>query len=1205
MIRKIISGGQTGADQGGLRAGVSLGLLTGGVAPPRFMTATGQNPSLLRDTYGLVEGDADPSVYRLRTIRNVQDSQGTLWVGREASPGGQLTIGTANSLGRPYICNPSIEDLCSWLSSYGIEVLNVAGNREHTNPGIDEATYMLVREALSKMTTVSTTLLPVIESPLSPIWGANRSCEACPLHLTCKGPVPGYGPISTDIMLVGEAPGRKEDEDAIPFKNDMGAGAELTKRLMDNGIDRAFCFISNVVKCRPSSKNRNPTREEIDTCAPTWLTQEIVMVQPRIVVAMGLFATRYITGSEDNMEHLHGIPLENVPVYRSVDCSLCGGLGEVEEVTEETDTYYMDSVTGHITAVFEGVAEVKIVDCKTCEGEGVLKDLIYTIPIVLPIYHPAAGLHNTNLMKQIQKDFAILGGLAAGRSPADYQLIDDYPEPLYQELHEISEVQEYIWEQFTGPYEISMDTETVKDKLWSIQLSRLEGEAVFIRKGLWEAYTADQLERGLPVFPDTQTMYVHNYLYDARILSWDQDKRLGPEIFIDTMVVAYLVGMPLGLKTLARDLAGVLMHSFDDMIRDTRKAAVLDWIGRGIEAGSGRLDCETCEGSGRVTSPTANLTPPAKAKPDWKPRSKNCPDCKGAGSTEIGYPITPPIEFMSWNNREGRLVIKSRSPLNIMLKLRGIIRDQEDSEPEERLAQIDEIELVNVVARIGDLPETSIADVSEEVSVPYACRDADTTLRVAHKIMPLMYETGAASVLYLQDLPILPIVLRMMRNGMKIDVDRFKEISLELMHKLGFSSVSAAQKAGDMIYGGLHPGDAPEYGFNPNSTHQVAQVLYELTSWPANSREQKAMLKPGTQKLQPTKYTDTGLPSTADKELQKIKSVFPHAAGLVTDITDYREYLKLKSTYADPLPLKIGEDGRLHTSFLTVNTETGRLASRDPNLMNIPVRSEMGKRIRYAFVCECGFSFLAIDYSQIEMRVVMHISGCVRGIQLFRDGRDLHTETAATIFGVSLDEAGKDQYRFPVKRLGFGVIYGITEYGLSDLMIQEGVEGWDRQRCRAFIKDYFKIFPEIEQFQKWTKAFVKEMGYVEDIFGRRRYIPEVTSAVPKVIAMGERMAINMPVQSGAQGIIKRAMVVVNEEIQKRPEWEGKIYDIIQNHDELIWEVDDSILEEAAVVIHEKMESVVSLSIPVTCDIEIGKDWGSLKKWKPSMEAVGV
>lgn len=1045
-------------------------------------------------------------------------------------------------------------------------------------------------------------LIP-LESPYSPIWQANRSCSACPLHLTCKGPVPGYGPISTDIMLIGEAPGKREDEDAIPFKNEVGAGAELTLRLRNNGIERKDCYITNVVKCRPSSSNRNPTKDEIDTCAPTWLIQEIVMVRPKIVVTMGLFATRYITGLEDSMDHLHGIPLKNVPVYRRFECSVCAGLKTVQVVEPVLEDVYDEN--GSVVDSFEVEAGV-LENCGACDGEGEQGERIYTIPIVLPIYHPAAGLHNTNLMKQIQKDFAVLGGLAARRSPEEYQLIDNYPDPAYRELEEISEVYDYIWgnEVFPVP-EIAMDTETVKDKLWSIQLSRAEGEAVFIRKGLWEAYTADQLENNLPVFPNDQTVYVHNYLYDARILSWDQDSRLGPAIFIDTMVVAYLVGMPLGLKTLARDIAGVLMFSFDDMIRATRKAAVVDWIERGIEAGSDRKFCENCSGSGRILSEKQHKGY-LEGKEGAKPRTKKCQVCEGAGALEEGYPDMPPIEFMSWDNKEGRLLIQTRTPNNIMKKFRNIIKDADDgeSDPEDRLKQIEDIELVSIVDRIGMLPETSIDDVAEEVSIPYACRDADTTLRVAHSIMPLLYETGTASVLYLQDLPILPIVLRMMRNGMLLDLERFKEMSVELMHMLGFSSVAASQKAGEIIYGGgLYPGDAPEHRFNPNSTHQVAQVLYELSTWPSATKEQRAMLKPGTNKLQPTKFTDTGLPSTADKELQKIKSVFPHAKGLITDITDYREYLKLKSTYVEPLPLKVDKGNRLHTTFLTVNTETGRLASRDPNVMNIPVRSEMGKRIRYGFICRCGFSFLAEDYSQIEMRVIMHISGCVRGIQLFRDGRDLHTETAADIFGVSLEEAAKDQYRYPVKRLGFGVVYGITEYGLADLMIQEGVEGWDQQRCKQFIKEYFKLFPEIEAFQKHTKAFVREMGYVEDMWGRRRYIPEVTSAVPKVIASGERMAINMPVQSGAQGIIKRAMVVVSEEIEKHQEWEGRIFDTIQNHDELIWEVDDEIIEEVAPIIQERMESVVSLSVPVTCDIEMGKDWGSLKKWKQEVVLV--
>ncbi len=330
--------------------------------------------------------------------------------------------------------------------------------------------------------------------------------------------------------------------------------------------------------------------------------------------------------------------------------------------------------------------------------------------------------------------------------------------------------------------------------------------------------------------------------------------------------------------------------------------------------------------------------------------------------------------------------------------------------------------------------------------------------------------------------------------------------------------------------------------------------------------------------------------------LAKIKSTFPYSKVLIEHITDYREHLKMKGTYVDTLPLKVHADGRLHTSFRTVNTETGRLASRDPNLMNIPVRSAMGKKVREAFICRPGYSLLAIDYSQIEMRIVHHLAGCIRGIQLFRDGRDLHTETAANIFEVALEEAALDKYRFPVKRLGFGVVYVISEYGLADLMIQEGVEGWPRDRCRVFIDDYFELFPEIKAFQENTKAIARSKGYVTDMWGRRRYIPELGSAVPRVVAMGERMAVNMPVQAGAQGVIKRAMVVIDEYQATRPDWDGLVYDLIQNHDELIWEVADEIIEDVAVMYKALMESVVALSMPVTCDIEIGKTWGTLKKW---------
>lgn len=545
------------------------------------------------------------------------------------------------------------------------------------------------------------------------------------------------------------------------------------------------------------------------------------------------------------------------------------------------------------------------------------------------------------------------------------------------------------------------------------------------------------------------------------------------------------------------------------------------------------------------------------------------------------WPDPPLIEETKWNNKEGRLVTRNKKPWHISRKVDNILRDMESNpevDPYDRWCNIPTEERAVVESVLGPMPESSLADIPMREAVAYASRDSDATLRVYHKLSKMIDDLDLNVVLDM-DLKVLPMVDSMMRNGMAVDVGRFCKLSEDYDIRM---RVKAAELAG-MV----------GHAFNPNSRPQVATVIYSELGF------------------KPTAYTPSKEISTDDAELKK--TGHPVAESIIR----YRGLQKLKSTYADNMIRSAHSDSegvmRVHTKINTTRVETGRLSSSKTddgeggNFQNIPTRNKEAKAIKNGFVAPEGKVLAEGDLSQIEMVTLAHLSKCKRLIEMFLRGGDPHTEMAATIFGVAMDIAKQDKYRYPIKRLNFGVAYLIGAQGLSSQINEyiadlrmEGetvdIEPWDVPTCEKFLTEWYRLNPEVKDFQLEMAAMARRLGYVTDIVGRMRYIPEVFCPVRSVQEAGLRMAANMPVTSSAQAVIKMAMGRLWRDLP-RTEWSGNVRWLMQIHDSLIVEIPDD--EEFYLPylrwMHGIMCNVVSLRVPVKADFKVGKRWGELEK----------
>lgn len=437
--------------------------------------------------------------------------------------------------------------------------------------------------------------------------------------------------------------------------------------------------------------------------------------------------------------------------------------------------------------------------------------------------------------------------------------------------------------------------------------------------------------------------------------------------------------------------------------------------------------------------------------------------------------------------------------------------------------------------------------IALEQAAHYAAEDADVTLQLHLKMWPeLEKEAGPKKVFEQIEMPLLKVISRIERNGVLIDQAILAQHSKELTSRLAELELKAHELAGEP--------------FNLSSTKQLQVILFEK------------------QGIKPTKKTPGGAPSTSEEVLAELALDYP----LPKVILEHRGLSKLKSTYTDKLPLMINPvSGRVHTSYHQAVTATGRLSSTDPNLQNIPVRNDEGRRIRQAFIADKGNRIVAADYSQIELRIMAHLSQDKGLLDAFSQGEDIHRATASEVFGVPLSKVAGEQRR-SAKAINFGLIYGMSAFGLSrQLNIGAG-------EAKKYMDLYFERYPGVLRYMENTRQLAASNGYVETLDGRRLWLPDIKSNNAIRRKAAERAAINAPMQGTAADIIKRAMIAVDSWLQKQND--DAVRMIMQVHDELVFEIKADAVDEASKQIRTLMEGSMALDVPLLVEIGVGDNW---------------
>jgi len=443
-----------------------------------------------------------------------------------------------------------------------------------------------------------------------------------------------------------------------------------------------------------------------------------------------------------------------------------------------------------------------------------------------------------------------------------------------------------------------------------------------------------------------------------------------------------------------------------------------------------------------------------------------------------------------------------------------------------------------------------LAAMPDQTTGLHTCQEADINLRISTLLNKKIKESNLSDVLSNIEMPLIPVLGKMENCGINVDEKKLKDLEKEVAKKISLLDEKICDLAG--------------VKFNINSTKQLKEILFDT-------------LHISTDNIKKTK---TGF-STAEDELIKLRERHP----IIPLLQDYRELSKLQSTYLQALPKMINpQTKRIHTNFNQTIAATGRLSSNEPNLQNIPVKTEEGQKIRTAFIAEPGWKLVAFDYSQIELRLAAHMSQDQKMIEAFQAGSDIHAATAAAINGVSLNQV-TGKMRREAKAINFGILYGQGPHGLS-----QGA-GISYAEANDFIKKYFFAYPGVKAMMNNFITTAQEKGYAETLLGRKRPLPERSSSVPMIRKSAERMAINTPLQGTAADIIKLAMISISDWLASR---ENDVRLLLQVHDELIFEIKEDKIDEYSPVIKSIMEKPLALKVLVVVDMKIGQDWGSLK-----------
>jgi DNA polymerase-1 len=463
------------------------------------------------------------------------------------------------------------------------------------------------------------------------------------------------------------------------------------------------------------------------------------------------------------------------------------------------------------------------------------------------------------------------------------------------------------------------------------------------------------------------------------------------------------------------------------------------------------------------------------------------------------------------------------------------------------------VQMTEITELIGSgKKQITMAQVPVEQVAPYACADVDMTARLVDGLTEEMKERGLWSLFTEVEMPLVPVLMDMELAGIRLDVDVLKKMSHELEERLGGIEAEIQDLVG--------------YRFNISSTQQLSDALFGKLGLPTD----------GLRKTQSGHY------STAADVLEGLRG----RHEVIDLILEQRQLTKLKSTYVDALPQLVNpRTGRLHTSFNQTGAVTGRISSSDPNLQNIPIRTELGREVRRAFVADEGWKLIAADYSQVELRVMAHIAQDPGLLGAFERGEDIHAATAAAVLGVSLEQITKDQRRI-AKSVNFGLSYGQSPFGLAQQT------GMSQQEARQFIETYFEKYPGVRDYIQRTKLQAAKQGYVETLLGRRRYFPNLDKMRGPERGRVEREAINMPIQGTAADIIKIAMIRLHRTLRER---NLRARMLLQVHDELVLEAPDDEIKSVVPLVRQVMCSAYELAAPLKVDVEVGQNWLEMEK----------
>lgn len=464
------------------------------------------------------------------------------------------------------------------------------------------------------------------------------------------------------------------------------------------------------------------------------------------------------------------------------------------------------------------------------------------------------------------------------------------------------------------------------------------------------------------------------------------------------------------------------------------------------------------------------------------------------------------------------------------------------------------LEMVEIEDLLGKgRKQVTMAQVPIETTAAYAGADAEVVLRMKPVLEERLKEVEAEKLFANIEMALVPVLSKMELRGISLDVDFLHKMSAELDKSLSEIAQLVYQEVGEE--------------FNLNSPSQLSHVLFDRLKLPAPEGFRKTLAGPR---------------STAADVLEAMGDSHP----IVKWMLDYRELSKIKSTYTDALPLQVNpQTGRVHTSYNQAGAVTGRVASTEPNLQNIPIRSELGRKVRHAFIASPGNLLLGVDYSQVELRIVAHIANDEAMLKAFREGQDIHTTTAASILGLQLDKVTAD-HRRNAKAINFGLIYGMSPFGLTrttDLTLAEAED---------FVKAYFNQFPGVRAYIENTKKLAAEQGYIETLLGRRRYFPALKDGTNYILRSRlERESINSPIQGTAADIMKLAMLRIAAALPKA-KLKGQM--LLQVHDELVLEVPEDEIEETAKLVSKEMTDAYELKVPLATEVKWGKNWGAMK-----------